>query len=128
MAKPVYNTKINRVRVPSHDAKTDVRTSRVDVTGFVSKEKRIAALIAAGERLSMAGNRYDQFDTESEDIDSMEVDPTRNPGFDPVDAQRLSEERVIPAIERVKAEAAKKSDTKQTFSTEKQEKEPEKGE
>lgn len=96
-----YNTKYNRIKLPAND--TVKRHSRVDLTGFISKEKRIAYLIEAGERLPRSKGLYD-FDKEV-DIDDVECDPTRRKSFDYTDAQEMYDNRVIPTYVKLRKEA-----------------------
>ena len=58
----------------------------VDRAGYVSGEKRINALMAAGMNLMAA--RREEFDTY--DGTEPELDPTRNPGFDMADVSMMA--------------------------------------
>lgn len=74
-----------------HHAKPEINSGeeKVEKAGYIPANRRIEAMIDAGERLAQARmEQYDGHDTL--DPDDMEVDPTRNPGFDPADAAQLS--------------------------------------
>lgn len=61
------------------------QVSKVEKAGYVSSQKRIEQLIVAGKRLVVA--RDEMYDTIKEvDIDAVEIDPTRRPGYDISDA------------------------------------------
>lgn len=59
--------------------------SRVDLTGYVPKEKKIKMMIQAGLQYQKTG-LYDFPIDSDEDISDMECDPTRQKSFDLADA------------------------------------------
>ncbi|QXP07844.1 MAG: hypothetical protein [Arizlama microvirus] len=96
-----YNTKVDRIKLHVPDDSKIKRKSRIDLTGFISKENRIINLINAGRRLHTAEG---QFDFENEvDINEVECDPTRSKGFDMTDAQTILVNRVYPTIQTLSA-------------------------
>lgn len=91
-----FNGPYDRIREKTDSVK---RRSHVDMTGYVPKEKRIRYLIEAGERLRPGGGSYD---TQGEvDIDQVFIDPTRQKGFDLVDAQEVIRNRFEPTIKKL---------------------------
>lgn len=72
----------------------------VEKAGYVSAQKRIEALILAGQRLVQS--RIDAYDFDKE-IDEDFEDPTRNPGYDMADAfqDNLSVQSRIKASQTV---------------------------
>ena len=80
-----FNTKFERVRIIQKEKEPSV--SRLDVSGYVPKEKRIRAIIAAGERLErFRRGEYDSTGETEPDIEKMSVDPTRSKSFGKLEA------------------------------------------
>lgn len=80
-------TKYNR---PPYKGEINNGKSLVEVAGYISSNKRIEMIMAAGERL--IEYRKEQFDYEPDFKGEEELDPTRNPGFDMADAHEASEQ------------------------------------
>lgn len=76
----LLQTHYNRLKQPPQ--KIDQKEI-IETAGYISKEKRISQLIAAGERLLAIRKGYDVQNGESDDID---IDPTRRKDFDLTDA------------------------------------------
>ena len=80
-----FNTKFERVRIIQEEKEPSV--SRLDVSGYVPKEKRIRAIIEAGERLErFRRGEYDSTGETEPDIEKMSVDPTRSKSFGKLEA------------------------------------------
>lgn len=105
-----FNTKYNRIK-----SKPEMNdgTTMVEFAGYVSKRKRIEALINAGQRLIQA--RQDMYDYTGEDPDpDIQPDPTRKGNFDLADATE--------ALRNLESKASKRPGTapteqKQGFTT-----------
>lgn len=61
----------------------------VETAGYVSAQKRIESIIAAGRRL--IESRSEQYDLVGDQDDDDFFDPTRRKNFDLVDAQELAQ-------------------------------------
>lgn len=82
-----YNTKVDRLKSVPETCKG----GKTEQKGFVSNKRRIESLLAAGR--SLAAYREGQFDVqpgENVDIDKVQVDPTRDKGFDLADASQMA--------------------------------------
>ena len=84
----------------------------VDRAGYVSGEKRINALMAAG--MNLIQSRREEFD--SFDGSEPEIDPTRSPGFDMADASMMA--RSVNS--RLRAQKAAKEDAEKIASESKE--------
>jgi len=86
------------------------RPNKVDNTGYISTQKRIENLLAAGKRL--VEYRSNQFDfPEGKEIDEDNTDPTRERALDPADVFQVNlavEARL--AEQKARVEALKRSE------------------
>ena len=80
----MFQTQYNRAK-HARNRRVNSGEILVETAGYVSTEKRITNMILAGQRLvESRRTQYDlEGDYESEDID---LDPTRDPGYDLADA------------------------------------------
>lgn len=76
-----FQTRYNRVKTPPEIIP---RTSKVEKQGYISAEKRIGAIMAAGMRLD--SSRREQFDFPDGQVDESFIDPTRSGNYDMADA------------------------------------------
>lgn len=75
---------------PEEDSEKGNPVSKVEKIGYVKPNVLIENMIYAGKRLDQA--RHEMYDFPpgvDEGLDDIEVDPTRRPGFDLVDAGNL---------------------------------------
>ena len=71
---------------PDHPGEVNSGELLVETAGYVSAQKRIEALMHAGQRL--VESRRAAYDYEpDDDVNEDRYDPTRDPGYDIVDAQ-----------------------------------------
>ena len=83
----------------------------VESAGYISAEEQILSMLNAGVRLDEA--RREAYDTDSDidgdiDFDSVPVDPTRMPAFDPADASAIA--RVVDQRLKDQAKQAKETE------------------
>ena len=80
----MFQTQYNRAK---HARNPEVNSGEilVETAGYVSTEKRINNMILAGQRL--VESRRTQYDLEGDyDSEDIDLDPTRDPGYDLADA------------------------------------------
>lgn len=86
----MLQTKYNREKQPGEINSGEIL---VDKAGYVSKHKRIKAIMDAGERLIAARREmYDYIQNAPDDETEPDIDPTRSPNFDMADATQLTME------------------------------------
>lgn len=99
----------------------------VETAGYISKEKRIAALMLAGERLVQARKEmYDIPEGVDVDEDLVDIDPTRSGNYDLADASQAKMSLVSKSKQILKDEAKRLAEAKKMASQVKPEETPEK--
>ena len=80
----MFQTQYNRVK---HTRLPEINSGEilVETAGYISTEKRINNMMLAGQRL--VESRRTQYDLEGDyDNEDIDIDPTRDPGYDLADA------------------------------------------
>lgn len=92
-----FNSQYNIVKHSAPETFEDA-VSKVDMIGYIPKERQIAMLIQAGERLVNHRGVYDFAANQDVDIDEHPVDPTRSKSFDLADASEVMKGKQINNI------------------------------
>lgn len=95
-------------RHASLEKMSDPKSSKVEIETYVPLHQQVERLVQGGLK-NESWKRY-QYDTDHISLDSLEVDPTRYPGFDPGTAFQMSL-RLNRKIQEAK-EAAKENNVK----------------